>query len=144
MPISISINAEASGNWNINLSNYEVTLKDINVDLALSASGSYTLPTPWGVKIGPISIGFTVTLSAAADFKLNMVMTPTNNPSEELFNTLPVTINNVEGTVFVPFAVTGTIGAGANNGGSGLGIWGWLQGIIGVGEVLQRESASAA
>lgn len=144
VPISIQLSASAQGTFTVDFYEYSVELDDITVFISLSASGSYTLPTPIGISIqvGPynINLGVTVELAAAIYGEVNFVFVPTDDRSRYFLGALPLALDDVEGFVGLPFILTGQIGAGGAQGGGRVGVWGWLQGASGFGVFVQSGS----
>jgi len=130
---AFDVGGSAQGNFAVN--NYQVVLQSIDASAFLSAYGTYNVPTPLGVSIGNVTvIGFTVSISLGASAKVNTVLVPVNNPS----GAIPLAINSVTGNVFIPFGVEGTLAAL----GAGVGAAGGLQGVAGVGFLLQPGGSS--
>jgi len=143
VPIFIQMSANAQGTFNVDFYEYTIELENIAVSISLSATGSYTLPTPLGIsiQIGPynINIGVTVEFVASVSGKVNIVFVSTDDRSKYFLRVLPVAPEELEGFVGLPFILTGQIGGGAQHGGR-VGVWGWLQGACGFGTFLQLSS----
>jgi len=130
---TFTVGGSAQGNFAIN--NYQFVLQSIDASAFLSAYGTYNDPTPLGIPIGNVGrIGFIVSISLGASAQVNAVLIPVNNSSEPI----PLAIKNVTGNVFIPFGVEGTLGAYT----VGVGAVGGLQGIAGVGFLLQPGDSS--
>jgi hypothetical protein len=143
-PADVNFTAGGSAQGNFAISNYQLVLQSIDVSAFASAYGTYNIPTPWGYDfpiddIGTVDIGFIVSISFNAGIHVNAVLVPVNNPS----GPIPLAPKDVTGNVFVPFGVEGTVGAsvhvdvGGKDFGNGLGAAGGLQGVAGVGFLLQ-------
>jgi len=148
-PADVNFTAGGSAQGNFAISNYQLVLQSIDVSAFASAYGTYNIPTPWSYDfpiddIGTVDIGFIVSISFNAGIHVNAVLVPVNNPS----GPIPLAPKDVTGNVFVPFGVEGTVGAsvhvdvGGKDFGNGLGAAGGLQGVAGVGFLLQRGGSS--
>ncbi len=138
---SVNINEQlavsAAGSLSINYTTWSIRLNNIDVEIAASISGSYIIPTPWSIDINiagySINIGLTVTLTVSANANVNVYLTPTSNPSSELFSGIPLTVSEIEGSVSVPFTVSAALSGEYN----GIGFSVGLSGTVTVGIGLQ-------
>jgi len=135
--INENLAVSVSGSLGINYTDWTIKLNNIDVEIAASVSGSYIIPTPWGVDVNvagsSISIGFTVTLTVGANANVNVYLTPTSNPSSELFSGIPLTVSEIEGSVNVPFTVIAALSGEYD----GIGFSAGLSGTVTVGIGLQ-------
>jgi len=134
-PVNAAFKVGGSAQGNFAIDNYqEVVLQSVDASTFLSAYGTYNVPTLLGVSIDGVDIGFVVSISLGASAQVNTVLVPVNNSS----GAIPLAINDVTGNVFVPFAIEGTVGASV----VGVGAGGGLQGVAGVGFLLQPGGSS--
>ncbi|MCG2865806.1 MAG: hypothetical protein L7H04_08025, partial [Vulcanisaeta sp.] len=148
-PASVTFTVGGSAQGNLAISNYQVVLQSIDASAFLSAYGTYNIPTPLGYEfsihdIAKVQIGLIVSISLGASAYVKAVLIPVNNPN----STIPLAFKDVSGNVFIPFGVEGTVGAsvhvegGGKDFGNGLGAFGGLQGVAGVGFLLQPGGSS--
>jgi len=148
-PADVTFTVGGSAQGNLAISNYQVVLQSIDASAFLSAYGTFNIPTPWGYKfsiddIGKVQIGLIVSISLGVSAHVEAVLIPVNNPA----STIPLAFEDVSGNVFIPFGIEGTVGASVHLGGGGKGfgngpgIYGGLQGVAGVGFLLQPGGSS--
>ena len=112
---------------------YTIQLENLVVGNGFSASMTFDLPSPWSFNILGIKVGVIPTVSVAIDNNISLYLVPTNNPQQEILGIIPLAIQSVRGHVFIPFSVTGLVGGGVQEGGSGVGFYLYAQGVLGVG-----------
>jgi len=148
-PANVTFTVGGSAQGNLAISNYQVVLQSIDASAFLSAYGTYNIPTPLGYEfsiddIAKVQIGLIVSISLGASAYVKAVLIPVNNTN----STIPLAFKDVSGNVFIPFGVEGTVGAsvhvegGGKDFGNGLGASGGLQGVAGVGFLLQPGGSS--
>jgi hypothetical protein len=117
---SASIEIEASGNFQLN-SNC-ITWNSATLSLTVGASASQDIPIAgYTVNIpiyGPVTIGFTATVSIDANFAVNMILSPTTDSTKELFSGLQIMLQQINGEVSfdVGLAINAGIGIGCVTG----------------------------
>jgi hypothetical protein len=134
-PVNVSVTVGVSAQGNLAISNYRVVLQSVDASAYISAYGTYNIPTPWGISIDDVGkVGFIPTITFGAGAYVNAVLIPVNNSNSKI----PLAFENVSGNVFMPFGIEGTLNANA----FGVGATGGLQGVAGVGFLLQPGGSS--
>jgi hypothetical protein len=134
-PANVAFTVGGSAQGNLAISNYQVVLQSIDASAFLSAYGTYNIPTPWAIPIDDMGVvGFTVSISLGASAYVKAVLIPVNNPN----STIPLAFKDVSGNVFIPFGIEGSVSAYF----LGFGAAGGLQGVAGIGFLLQPGGSS--